>query len=76
MEGHIVGTGVSVPAPPPLQAKCFGKAGAYDGRRWIGGQSRKETEQREGFLCYCGCNSPFPSKLFLYCPLSVCLCVC
>lgn len=26
MEGHIVGTGVSVPSP--LQAKCFGKAGA------------------------------------------------
>lgn len=25
MEGHIVGTGVSVPSP--LQAKCFGKAG-------------------------------------------------
>lgn len=26
MEGHTVGTGVSVPSP--LQAKCFGKAGA------------------------------------------------
>lgn len=25
MEGHIVGTGVSVPSP--LQAMCFGKAG-------------------------------------------------
>lgn len=43
---------------------------AHDGHRWIGGQSRKETEQREGFLCYCGCNSPFPSFTV---PL-VCIC--
>lgn len=27
VEGHIIGTGVSVPSP--LQAKCFGKAGAW-----------------------------------------------
>ncbi len=44
---------------------------AYDGRRWIGGQSRIETKQWEGSLCHCGSNGPFPSKLFLYCPFNI-----
>lgn len=66
MEGHVVGTGVSVPSP--LQAKCFGKAGAW--RPQVDRWAKLEREQREGFL-YCGCNSPFPSKPFFDCPLNV-----
>lgn len=38
MEGHIVGTGVSVPSP--LQAECFGKAGKA-GKRQIQGGFRR-----------------------------------
>lgn len=42
MQGHMLGTGASVPSP--LQAKCFGKAGTW---RLIGGQCWKD---RESFL--------------------------
>lgn len=48
MEGHIVGTGVSVPSP---LRPCVLVRLAYDGHRWIGGQSRIERKQREDPLC-------------------------
>lgn len=44
MEGHIVGTGVSVPSP--LQAKCFGKAGAW--RPQVDRWAKPERERVKG----------------------------
>lgn len=46
MEGHIVGTGVSVPSP--LQAKCFGKAGVR--RPQVDWWAKLERDRAKGGL--------------------------
>ena len=65
MEGHIVGTGVSVPSP--LQAKCFGKAGAWRPQvdRWAKPERDRATVAATGHFPR---NPSFTVPLICICP--------
>lgn len=68
MQGHIVGTGVSVPSP--LQAKCFGKAGEWWPQvdKWA--KLEGDTAKGEGFLLLLSMQQFISLKPFLYCPFN------
>lgn len=70
MEGHIVGTGVSVPSP--LQAKCFGKAGAWRPQVDRRAKPGRDTA-KEGFSVTVAATVRFPQKRCFTVPLK-CIC--
>lgn len=70
MQGHIVGTGVSVPSP--LQAKCFGKAGAWRPQVEKWAKLEGDTAKGRVSFCYSSAQQFISLKPFLYCPFNVC----